>query len=258
MSDYINQFNKYKYITSKIICKFKDKFNKLNNDSDDIKHNITKIDNDINFFKNKINQNNLLIFELIEQIKNKDIEYNEKINNLNQKINSLNTNEKNYNECFPEITNELFPTFGKTIYFNQNKGNFLFSNFGHIKKLVTNSFTNVSDKKLKKNIKPIKNSLSKIKKLNGVYYKWKDSSINKKKNIGFIAQDIKKIIPEVVNKIDNNTLGIEYDKLTPIIVESIKELDKKINNINLKNKFYNYYLIICFIFLILFFIIWIK
>lgn len=262
MAEYLNEFNRLRHITAKLICKYQKFSEKTEKEQDTIKNDINKINHDLNSFKNKIDQNNKLILQLIEQLKNKDNEYNEKFDNLNDKIDSLNLDKIYDNiECFPKITNELFPTFGKTIYFNENKGNFLYSNFGHIKKLLANSFTNVSDKKLKNHIKPLKNSLNKIKKLKGVSYKWKDPSINNKKNIGFIAQDVQKIIPEIVNKTDNNILGIEYDKLTPLLVESIKELDEKINNYII-NKNYNqldyFNFIFCFIFIFLLFFIFYK
>ena len=53
-----------------------------------------------------------------------------------------------------------------------------------------------SDKRLKENIKPIESALDKVSKLQGVTFDWKksDSELNIKEDIGFIAQDVQKVI----------------------------------------------------------------
>jgi hypothetical protein len=96
-----------------------------------------------------------------------------------------------------------------------------------------------SDKRLKENIKPIKNALKKVTQLQGVTYNRKDID-DKSTKIGFIAQDIQKVIPEVV-KDNDEYLGVSYGNITAVLVEAIKEQQKQIvslqNEINkLKNK----------------------
>ena len=96
-----------------------------------------------------------------------------------------------------------------------------------------------SDKRLKENIKPIKNALEKVTQLQGITYNRKDID-DKSTKIGFIAQDIQKIIPEVVQDNDEY-LGVSYGNITAVLVEAIKEQQKQIvslqNEINkLKNK----------------------
>ena len=64
-----------------------------------------------------------------------------------------------------------------------------------------------SDKRLKENIKPIESALDKVSKLQGVTFDWKksDSILDIKEDIGFIAQDVQKVIPELVrNNEDGN------------------------------------------------------
>jgi hypothetical protein len=263
MAELQNEFNKLKHITAKFICKFQKFSNKINDEQEQLREDFENLND-------KIDYNNQLLLNLIEQLKNKEQEINDKIDEkfnqikieLNDKINEIfeRIDEVDIDvieekiKCIPNITNELYPTYGKTTYFNENKGNILFSNFGHIKRLIANSFTNVSDKRMKSHIKPLKNSLKKVKKLRGVSYRWKDQTVNKKKNIGFIAQDVQKIIPEIVNKTNNNILGIEYDKLTPLLVESIKELDEKIETLYMNPFDYNiFYIVLFFILIILFY-----
>ena len=69
--------------------------------------------------------------------------------------------------------------------------------------------------------------------LNGVNYFWKTTEFPQKvftkdKQIGFIAQDIEKIYPEVVFTGKDGYKSVDYSRLTPILVEAIKELQKLI------------------------------
>ena len=100
------------------------------------------------------------------------------------------------------------------------------------------AFNSASDVKLKENIKSLDiNCLNLINQLEPVEFTWKDIKlvpINKrnKKDYGFIAQDVEKIIPSLIN--DNNNLykGIKYDKITTYLVKAIQELNSKIDNLS--------------------------
>jgi hypothetical protein len=89
--------------------------------------------------------------------------------------------------------------------------------------------TSSSDRKLKEKIKPLINSFENILKLQGVAYDW----IDKKKfgfrhQIGFIAQDVEKIFPEVVLTDEKSGLkSIAYDHLISPLIEAFKELNNK-------------------------------
>ena len=93
-----------------------------------------------------------------------------------------------------------------------------------------------SDISLKENIKPIKNPLGKIKKLKGVTFNWKksESILDIKEDYGFIAQDVKKVIPELVRKNENELLSMRHQGVIPILVEAIKELEARVKE--LENK----------------------
>jgi hypothetical protein len=86
--------------------------------------------------------------------------------------------------------------------------------------------TNTSDKRLKTNILPIENALSKVLALKGVTYNWYDTP-NGKKRIGFIAQEVGEVVPELVfineNSVDKY-MGVHYDNVTSLLVEAIKQL----------------------------------
>ncbi len=84
-----------------------------------------------------------------------------------------------------------------------------------------------SDIRLKTNIKPIENSLEKVNKLRGVTYNKKNNI--SKTDIGLIAQEVESVIPEVVTEDDSpeKIKSIAYSNMTALLIESIKELTKK-------------------------------
>lgn len=89
-----------------------------------------------------------------------------------------------------------------------------------------------SDERFKKNITPIKSSLQKIKMLDGVSYNWKkeylkNESFSKKTDIGLIAQNVESVLPELVHADEEGFKSVDYQKLTTVLVEAIKEVDSK-------------------------------
>jgi len=82
-----------------------------------------------------------------------------------------------------------------------------------------------SDKNLKDNIKNIENPLDKISKINGVTFNWNSSQDTYTgSDIGVIAQEIEEIIPEAVTTRDTGYKAVKYEKIIPLLIESIKEL----------------------------------
>jgi hypothetical protein len=89
-----------------------------------------------------------------------------------------------------------------------------------------------SDRNLKDNIQPIENPLEKMKEIGGYSFVWNDNqSVYEGKDIGVIAQEIQSVLPEIVATRDNGYLGVKYEKIVPLLIESIKELQKKIEHI---------------------------
>jgi len=100
-----------------------------------------------------------------------------------------------------------------------------------------------SDINLKENIKPLEGALEKVMKLQGVSFTWKeDTDANKmvgiKDDIGFIAQEVQEVIPDLVRKNDNGLLSLRDKGITALLVEAIKEQQKQINELKalLQNK----------------------
>ena len=92
-----------------------------------------------------------------------------------------------------------------------------------------------SDNKIKEDIKSINSALEKVLKVNGVSYHFKpevskSSSISKEKMYGFIAQELKEAIPELVKQDDSTGLYlVNYDGMIPILAEAMKEQQAFIN-----------------------------
>ena len=94
-----------------------------------------------------------------------------------------------------------------------------------------------SDKRLKTNIQKIDKPLEKILKLNGMSFEWKrniDEKVENKTNIGIIAQEVEKVLPEIVKKRDDGYLAVKYEQLVPVLIEGIKEQQKQIDELKKK------------------------
>ncbi len=103
--------------------------------------------------------------------------------------------------------------------------------------LITAGSYSCSDLRYKKDITGIKSALEKVALLKGVYYNWntdKYKQFSKKRDLGFIAQDVEKVIPEVVYTDKKGYKSIAYSKMTALLVEAVKEL--KSENDRLKSK----------------------
>jgi photosystem II stability/assembly factor-like uncharacterized protein len=90
-----------------------------------------------------------------------------------------------------------------------------------------------SDLRYKTNIIPILSAIEKINKLKGVYFNWKrkefpNKNFNDKRQIGFIAQNVEKVFPELVHTDSRGYKSIEYDKFTAVLIQAVKELYKEI------------------------------
>ncbi len=163
-------------------------------------------------------------------------------------------------------SNGLYLTWGQGYSYNNVIGKmdvglltepqkFYFNTYVYAKGVKLNS-----DERFKENISPLKNSLDKLKLLNGVCYnlKWENENStvlpengrslsekeqsdmallvqtkeklenSKKQNIGFIAQQLSEVFPEFVEEDTDGYLHVDYIGLIPVLVESIKEQQIKI------------------------------
>ncbi|MCP4136283.1 MAG: hypothetical protein GY754_35260 [bacterium] len=94
------------------------------------------------------------------------------------------------------------------------------------------SFAQTSDIRYKKDITPLTGSLDKILSLRGVTYNWKtkqfkEKNFSKKRQIGFIAQDVEKIVPELVQTDEKGYKSVSYSQFSVLLVEAVKELKEE-------------------------------
>jgi len=87
-----------------------------------------------------------------------------------------------------------------------------------------------SDRRLKENIKPLLDTLNKVLSLSGVSYEYtKESNMGEGIRFGLIAQDVQKVIPEIVRLRykDDDILSLTYTEFIPFLIESLKEFISK-------------------------------
>lgn len=103
------------------------------------------------------------------------------------------------------------------------------------------SFVSGSDQKWKTNIETLNGSLDKIRAIRGVSFDWKtdeyqDRGFTERRQIGVIAQEVEKVLPELVYTEPNGDKGVDYAKMSAVLIEAVKELDKKANEIEVLRK----------------------
>lgn len=123
---------------------------------------------------------------------------------------------------------------------------------------ITGSYLTSSDIRLKENISPVSNCLGKITQLNGISYNYIDNpknklelpeelmkkkgmdkvdntaskkSMKKEKHIGFSAQEVRELFPDLVREDSAGYLAVDYIGMIPLLVESIKEQQLKIEEL---------------------------
>ena len=91
--------------------------------------------------------------------------------------------------------------------------------------LTSTDYNSSSDISLKENFVPISNSLDIIDQLKGFGFNWKDS---KEKSYGLSAQDVEKVLPEIVKNRPDGTKGINYLNIIAFLVEAVKDLKQEV------------------------------
>jgi hypothetical protein len=110
------------------------------------------------------------------------------------------------------------------------------------------AYYSFSDARLKTNVTPITGALDKVNSLQGVNYEWIEGERAGKTEIGLIAQEVEKVVPEVVREkirlekdIETPYMTVDYEHLTALLIEAVKEqqvtiasLEQRINMLESK------------------------
>ena len=89
-----------------------------------------------------------------------------------------------------------------------------------------------SDRRLKDELKPIKDPIAKIRKLTGYTFTWNElqnSYIGE--DVGVVAQEVNEVVPEVVTERDDGYLAVKYEKMIPLLIEAMKEQQDQIDEL---------------------------
>lgn len=122
--------------------------------------------------------------------------------------------------CFPlfatSATGDQAPKSSTNLTFDASAG-----------RLSATFLNSLSDEKLKKDISTIDNAVDKVMQLRGVDYTWKQSE---EKSKGVIAQELQKVLPELVSESDDR-LSVNYNGIVGVLIEAIKEQQKQIDEL---------------------------
>jgi endosialidase-like protein len=96
------------------------------------------------------------------------------------------------------------------------------------------NFNQTSDARLKKDVSTLTSGLAIVNKLRGVRYAWKDENKSQNK-IGFLAQEIEEVLPELVTTKKDGFKAVNYSEMTAVLVQAVKELSKQIEDLKEEN-----------------------
>ncbi|HAK80615.1 MAG TPA: hypothetical protein DCM71_27860 [Runella sp.] len=115
--------------------------------------------------------------------------------------------------------------FGKYVYFDNNGGI-----------TATGPYNNVSDVRLKQNITPLNQSLQILSRVKGYHYYWKDEKNTNELQTGVLAQELQKVLPELVHSDIQGTLSVNYIGLIPHLIEAVKQLNTLNDELKARNE----------------------
>jgi hypothetical protein len=121
---------------------------------------------------------------------------------------------------------------------NALKAKLLSSGSFHVAADVMAYSSSLSDERLKDDVNQIKGALNIVEQMRGVDYTWNKGSRKGQKDIGVIAQEVEKVIPEIVKEYiievgefegdDTSYKAVDYEKLSAVLIEAVKELSARV------------------------------
>ena len=88
-----------------------------------------------------------------------------------------------------------------------------------------------SDKRYKDDLNKICNTKNILNGLTGYSFKWNETSGREGTDLGVIAQDVKEVLPQIVQERENGYLAVDYPKLIPVLIEEVKRLSDEVEKL---------------------------
>ena len=101
-------------------------------------------------------------------------------------------------------------------------------------RMYATKFIKSSDARLKTDIRPLNNALDTVLSLQGKQYRLIDEAVNQT-DIGLIAQDVEKVLPQIVSQTEDGYKAIDYQSLTAVLIEAMKEQQDQITSLEKEN-----------------------
>jgi len=96
-----------------------------------------------------------------------------------------------------------------------------------------------SDGRLKENIRELDGALDKVRAIRGVSFDWRKDMEHihgyRDGDVGVIAQELQQVLPEAIRQNESGYLSVRYEKIIPLLVEVVKELDRKVDALTKQN-----------------------
>jgi len=93
--------------------------------------------------------------------------------------------------------------------------------------IAQGNISSLSDRRLKKNVRPLKRGLELVKAMRGVRYVMKAEPA--RQHVGVIAQELEAVVPELVSTDGDGIKAVDYGKLTAVLIEAIKEISVELD-----------------------------
>jgi len=100
------------------------------------------------------------------------------------------------------------------------------------------SLIETSDERLKKDIQPVEDATAVGRGLRGVSFAWDQEQLPEAgdgRQVGLLAQDVQRVLPEAVRQNGEGTLGVAYSQVVPVLVEALKEQDERVAELSAEN-----------------------
>jgi len=102
--------------------------------------------------------------------------------------------------------------------------------------VATGTITEISDARLKSNIREIDDAMAIVQRLRGVKFQWRrdqevSAELPRGERVGLLAQDVEAVLPEAVLSPEDGYKSVDYSRLTPVLIEALKEQQRQIDEL---------------------------